>query len=108
MGLDNISLNIFIFDVYSDIFSRILVIKYSTLSNIGNINVIIDNGNKIVPIWQKRLLGKNMKKQIGVGFIKVGSTKLSNEVYYKAMEDASTKFADAIIADAEAGTLFVK
>lgn len=59
-------------------------------------------------IWQKRLLGKNMKKQIGVGFIKVGSTKLSNEVYYKAMEDASTKFADAIIADAEAGTLFVK
>ena len=56
MGLDSISLNIFIFDVYNDIFSRILVIKYSTLSNMGNINVIIDNGNKIVPIWQKRLL----------------------------------------------------
>ena len=49
MGLDSISLNIFIFDVYNDIFSRILVIKYSTLSNIGNINVIIDNGSKIVP-----------------------------------------------------------
>lgn len=59
-------------------------------------------------VWQKRLLGKSMKKQVGVGFIKVGSTKLSNEVYYKAMEDASTKFADAIIADADNGTLFAK
>lgn len=59
-------------------------------------------------IWQKRLMGKKMQKKVGIGFVNVGSTKLSNEIYYKAMEDASTKFADAIIADAEAGKLFVK
>lgn len=59
-------------------------------------------------IWQQRLMGKKIQKQVGVGFVKVGSLKLSNETYYKAMEDASTKFADAIIADAEAGKLFVK
>ena len=35
------------FDVYRDIFSRILVIKYNILSNIGNINVNSDNGNSI-------------------------------------------------------------
>lgn len=35
------------FDVYRDIFSRILVIKYNILSNIGNISVNNDNGNSI-------------------------------------------------------------
>ena len=35
------------FDVYRDIFSRILVIKYNILSNIGNISVNNDNGNNI-------------------------------------------------------------
>ena len=35
------------FDVYRDIFSRILVIKYNILSNIGNISVNSDNGNSI-------------------------------------------------------------
>ena len=35
------------FDVYRDIFSRILVIKYNILSNIGNISVNSDNGNNI-------------------------------------------------------------
>ena len=34
-------------DVYRDIFSRILVIKYNILSNIGNISVNNDNGNNI-------------------------------------------------------------
>ena len=37
----------FMFDVYRDIFSRILVIKYNILSNIGNISVNNDNGNNI-------------------------------------------------------------
>lgn len=59
-------------------------------------------------IWQKRLMGKKIQKRVGIGFVKVGSLKLSNETYYKAMEDASTQFANAIIADAEAGALFVK
>ena len=36
------------FDVYRDIFSRILVIKYNILSNIGNISVNSDNGNSIM------------------------------------------------------------
>lgn len=35
------------FDVYRDIFSRILVIKYNILSNMGNISVNSDNGNSI-------------------------------------------------------------
>lgn len=65
----------------------------------------VDSGEVV---WQKRLLGKNMQKQVGVMGIKFGSTKLNNEIYYKAMEDASTKFAEAIIADADNGTLFAK
>ena len=35
------------FDVYRDIFSRILVIKYNILSSMGNISVNSDNGNSI-------------------------------------------------------------
>lgn len=59
-------------------------------------------------VWQKRLLGKKMQRQVGVGFLKVGSGKLSNEIYYKAMEDAAMKFANAIIEDATNGNLFSK
>lgn len=80
-----------------------------TESGIGiqaDIRIIkVDTGEVV---WQKRLLGKKMQQQVGVGFLKVGSGKLSNDIYYKAMEDAATKFANAIIADATNGTLFAK
>lgn len=60
-------------------------------------------------IWQKEVIGKDTQKQISLfGGIKIGSDKLNNDMYYKAMEDTAQSIADALIADADAGKMFVK
>ena len=60
-------------------------------------------------IWQKEVVGKDTQKQISLfGGIKIGSNKLNNDMYYKAMEDTAQSIADALIADADAGKMFVK
>lgn len=60
-------------------------------------------------IWQKEVVGKDTQKQISLfGGIKIGSDKLNNNMYYKAMENTAQSIADALIADADAGKMFVK
>lgn len=60
-------------------------------------------------IWQKEVIGKDTPKQISLlGSIKIGSDKLNNDMYYKAMENTAQSIADALIADADAGKMFVK
>ena len=57
-------------------------------------------------VWQKQLTGKDIQKQYSVlGVVKVGSDKLNNEMYFKAMEAAAQAIADAIIEDQVAGKL---
>lgn len=59
-------------------------------------------------IWKKTVVGKNIQKQYSVIGIKVGSDKLNNEMYFNAMDQTAQLIADALIADAESGKLFVK
>ena len=60
-------------------------------------------------IWQKEVVGKDTQKQISLfGGIKIGSDKLNNDMYYKAMENTAQSIADALIADSDAGKMFVK
>jgi len=60
-------------------------------------------------IWQKEVIGKDTQKQISLfGSIKIGSDKLNNDMYYKAMENTAQSIADALIADSDAGKMFVK
>lgn len=60
-------------------------------------------------IWQKEVIGKDTQKQISLlGSIKIGIDKLNNDMYYKAMENTAQSIADALIADADAGKMFVK
>lgn len=57
-------------------------------------------------VWYKRVTGLNIQKQINVMGAKIGSDKLSGDMYYKAMEDGAQKICDAIVADYEAGLMF--
>lgn len=60
-------------------------------------------------IWQKEVVGKDTQKQISLfGGIKIGSDKLNNDMYYKAMENTAQVIADTLITDADAGEIFVK
>lgn len=60
-------------------------------------------------VWQKEVVGKDTQKQISLfGGIKIGSDKLNNDMYYKAMENTAKIIADALIADADAGKMFIK
>lgn len=60
-------------------------------------------------IWQKEVVGKDTQKQISLfGGIQIGSDKLNNDMYYKAMENTAQIIADTLITDADAGEIFVK
>lgn len=60
-------------------------------------------------VWHKQVTGKDTQKQYSLfNVVKVGSTKLSNDMYYKAMDCTSSLITDALIADLDAGTLFLK
>lgn len=81
-------------------------VKKGTMGVQADVRVIKANSGEVV--WQKRVTGLNVTKQIGVGFVKVGTTKLNNEMYFKAVDDAASKIANTLIEDASANTLFVK
>ena len=57
-------------------------------------------------VWQKMVIGKKTRKEYSVGFVKVGSTKLSNEMYAVAMDNAAEAIANALIEDLDANKLF--
>ena len=60
-------------------------------------------------VWQKEVVGKDTQKQISLfGGIKIGSDKLNNDMYYKAMENTAQIIADTLITDADVGEMFVK
>ena len=59
-------------------------------------------------VWSKRMLGIADQKQVSVGLIKVGTTKLNANLYAKAMDRMATKIVDELIADMDAGKLFLK
>ena len=60
-------------------------------------------------VWKKMVTGKEtQKKYTALGFISVGSDKLNNEMYAEAMDNAAEAIANAIIADVDAGKLFVQ
>ena len=59
-------------------------------------------------VWYKRVTGTDTQKQFNVGFIKIGSDKLNNDMYYKAMNATAQLITDALVADLDAGKLFLK
>lgn len=59
-------------------------------------------------VWQKMVIGKKTRKQYSVGFVKVGSTKLNNEMYAEAMDNAADAIANALIEDLDANKLFAE
>lgn len=59
-------------------------------------------------VWSKRVTGLGTQQQVGLGMIKIGSTKLNANLYSKAMDKAAQKIVDELVADMDAGKLFVK
>lgn len=59
-------------------------------------------------VWQKMVIGKKTSKQYSVGFVKVGSTKVNNEMYSDAMNDAANAIANALIEDLDSNKLFAE
>ena len=59
-GLGNINLVISMLDIYREIFSSRLVMKYKILSNIGNINVRIVKGNSTILIIGTKITFMNI------------------------------------------------
>lgn len=59
-------------------------------------------------IWRKIVVGKDITTRTDVGMFKFGSTKLTSEIYTKALEDAVEQISNAFITDYKAHKLFVK
>lgn len=59
-------------------------------------------------IWSKRVTGIQQQKQLDFGIMQIGHSKLSSEIYAKAMNKAAEKIVSAMIADIDANQLFVK
>ena len=60
-------------------------------------------------VWQKMVIGKKTPKQYNVGgLVKIGSTKLSNEMYATAMDVAADAIVNALVEDLETNKLFVE
>lgn len=59
-------------------------------------------------IWSKRVTAVADQKQIGIGLISVGPSKLSANLYSKAMDKAAQSIVDALVQDADEQKLFVK
>ncbi|MBR1397051.1 MAG: hypothetical protein IJ563_05915 [Selenomonadaceae bacterium] len=57
-------------------------------------------------IWSKMVTGKETQKQRSLGFIKIGSDKLNNEMYAEAMNNAAEAIAAALIEDIGSGKVF--
>lgn len=87
--------------------ASIVGIEKNVMGVQADLRVIRSNTGEVV--WQKRVTGLDVTKQISVGgLVKVGTLKLSNEMYFKAVDDAATKIANTLVADLDANKLFVK
>ena len=72
-----------------------------TVSGIGvqvDLRVIRASTGEVV--WGKRVVGKKTQTKTEVGlFIKIGTTKLTSEMYSQAMDDATQKIVNILIED---------
>lgn len=59
-------------------------------------------------VWQKMVIGKKTRKQYSISVVKVGSTKLSNEMYATAMNEAADAIVNALTEDLDSNKLFVE
>lgn len=60
-------------------------------------------------VWHKSVIGSQIEKQTSLGgIIKIGDDKLDSEMYYGAMEKTAQLVADELIAEYDAGKLFVE
>lgn len=59
-------------------------------------------------IWSKRVVGLDTQRQMSFGPVSFGTSKLSANLYAKAMDKAAQKIVDTMIADMDAKKLFVK
>lgn len=59
-------------------------------------------------VWSKRVVGISDQHQVGIGFVKIGTTKLSANLYAKAMDKVADKIMEELVADMEEGKLFLK
>ena len=50
-------------------------------------------------IWKKQVTGNNTKAKVSLGVLTIGNNKVNSEMYYKAVEDASTQLSDALTTD---------
>ena len=91
--------------------------SFSALSGVGNVAVtikgigiqcdvrIIDAADGKV-IWCKRFKGVGQSKIINSAFFNFGHSKISSNLYTKAMEKVAQKITDSLIEDMQAGKLF--
>ena len=57
-------------------------------------------------VWQKRVVGVHQTTNLSLGPVSVGSRKLDNNFYAKAMNKAADKIVEALVEDVKAGRLF--
>ena len=59
-------------------------------------------------VWRKIVTGEKTKTLVRIDVFKLGSAKLTSDIYNQALDDAATKISDAMIEDLNAGRLFAK
>lgn len=59
-------------------------------------------------VWRKIVTGSKSKTLVRIDVFKLGSAKLTADVYNQALNDAATKISAAMIEDLNAGRLFAK
>ena len=59
-------------------------------------------------VWQKRVVGIHDQTNLSLGIVTIGSRKLNNNFYAKAMDKAAQKIVDALVEDMTAKKLFTK
>ena len=88
--------------------------KTSGIAIVTDLRVIKASTGEVV--WRKIVTGEKKTTLVDLGKVisfagfspKVGSSKLTSDIYNQAMNDAATKISAAMIEDLNAGRLFVK
>ena len=52
-------------------------------------------------VWSKRVVGVHDQINLNLGIVSVGSRKLNNNFYAKAMDKAAQKIVDALVEDSK-------
>lgn len=58
-------------------------------------------------VWKRSFIASNTTKLVKFSILKFGSDKLNDEMYYKAIDGVAQNIADALVADIDAGKLFL-